>query len=161
MLRREFLQRGGVAAAVAMTPGCLCSCTAADAGTGAREIASEAMQLDGYSLTIDLGKAAYLRSAGNSGKADFDLPDGQKLRLLVICDETSGYLAYENRCTHGGMRLTYKADYKGEGPLLRCNSFGHSRFGLNGTVMKGPANDDLVVFAVHQNGDLIEIDLRG
>ena len=161
MLRREFLQRGGVAAAAALTPGCLCSCTAADAGTGAQEIASEAMQLDGYSLTIDLGKAAFLRTAGNSGKADFDLSDGQKLRLLVICDETSGYLAYENRCTHGGMRLTYKADYKGEGPLLRCNSFGHSRFDLSGEVLKGPAKDDIVVFAVHRNGDLIEIDLRG
>ena len=160
MLRREFLHRGGVAAAAALTPGCLCSCTAADAGTGAREIASEAMALDGYSLTIDLGKTAFLRHAGNSGKADFDLPDGQKLRLLVICDQTSGYLAYENRCTHGGMRLTYKADYKSEGPLLRCNSFGHSRFDLDGEVMKGPAEANLAVFAVHQNGELITIDLR-
>lgn len=159
MQRREFVQTGLTMAAFSLYPVCAGSCSAGGNGAGAPDIPAEAMTREGGILTIDLGKAGFLQSPEAIGRTEVELSPDEKLRILVVHHPEGRYSAVENKCTHAGMRLSFRPDFKGEGPLLRCNSFGHSRFSLQGDVLKGPAKNPLRVFAVELHEESLRIDL--
>jgi Rieske Fe-S protein len=62
-------------------------------------------------------------------------------------------LAFANRCSH---LLGRKVDPVPGESRLRCCSLGHSEYGYDGQVIKGPANEPLKKYAVEiQNGDIV------
>lgn len=74
---------------------------------------------------------------------------GKPVLLMHAADGT--YRAYVNKCTHMGRRM----DPAQEGQSLRCCSVNHSRFGLDGEKLSGPAKGGLVVLPVsHESGEL-------
>ena len=97
-------------------------------------------------VRVDLNKADFLKSVNTAVKINYTLGKKKsKLKVLII-HSNSGYKAFENRCTHGGMELKYLTDTE----ELRCTSFGHSRFDLNGNVRKGPASKNLKILKLSQ-----------
>ena len=72
--------------------------------------------------------------------------------LLLVRTEEDRYLAFINRCTHGGRKI----DPVPGKPLLRCCSLGHSIYDYNGMNISGPAKGPIVKYEVEQSeGDLI------
>ncbi len=85
------------------------------------------------------GGAVYLKGAG------------LQKPVLVVKTEGEGYLAFANKCTHGGRKLD---PVPGE-PLLRCCSLGHSTFDYEGRKVSGLAKGPLTRYSV----ELVEGDL--
>ena len=89
---------------------------------------------------IPKGGAVYLQGQG------LDKP------VLLLRTEDGRYLAFANRCTHGGRKL----DPVPGQSVVRCCSEGHSTFDYEGTRLSGPAKEPLTCYAVEQSdGDLI------
>ena len=86
------------------------------------------------------------------GGAVYLKEQGLKRPVLVMRTDDDQYLAFEDRCSHGGRKVDPVA---GEA-TLRCCSLSHSVFDLDGKVVKGPAKDPLKKYAVEQSGgDLV------
>ena len=51
---------------------------------------------------------------------------------------------------HGGQTVSYNRKRH----LLQCNNFNHSNFGLDGSVIKGPAETSLKSYPVRLVGDV-------
>jgi len=72
--------------------------------------------------------------------------------VLIVKTEEGQYLAFENKCTHGGRKLD---PVPGESKL-RCCSFGHSTFDYEGRKLSGTAKGPLTRYEVEESGgDLI------
>ena len=69
------------------------------------------------------GGAVYLQGRG------LDIP------ILIVRTEDDRYLAFANKCTHGGRKI----DHVPSESRLRCCSLGHSNYDYNGNVVKGMA----------------------
>ena len=77
---------------------------------------------------------------------------GLEQPVLIVRTEDDRYLAFSNRCTHGGRKLD---PVPGE-PVLRCCSIGHSTFDLEGNLLSGPAKEPLHRYEVAAgDGDIV------
>jgi len=94
---------------------------------------------EGLAGIDSLGGAAYLHGGGL-----------EKPVLLIKMGE-GDYLAFENKCTHGGRKLDPKADGSG----LRCCSVNHSTYDLKGKNLTGPAKGPIARYdTAFENGEL-------
>ncbi|KPK85631.1 MAG: hypothetical protein AMS27_06715 [Bacteroides sp. SM23_62_1] len=102
-------------------------------------------------VTLDLKLITDLNEPGGSVK--FEITQyGEIVKILVINSEEDGFQAYENKCTHGEREIEYRSEDK----ILRCVSFGHSKYDLDGRVTEGPAPAPIKKFFVnHQDDNLI------
>jgi Rieske Fe-S protein len=75
--------------------------------------------------------------------------DGMKMHM------SREYLAFSDKCDHGGRELNYLVDQS----KLQCSSFGHSEYDLDGKVLKGPAKNALPVFKAQRQGQLLKFSI--
>ncbi len=75
--------------------------------------------------------------------------------MCIVRSGDDRFDAFINRCTHRGKELEYRHDER----RLRCVSFGHSEFDLEGRKLSGPARENLTKLAVTRSGDALEIAL--
>jgi len=101
-------------------------------------------------VVVMVSKVTPLRDVGGSAK--FTYPKNGT-RVIVVHPEPSRYAALSDRCTHRGRPLEY--DHKAR--RLRCINRGHSEFGLDGTVLKGPAPKPLRVFRTLLLAETLEV----
>jgi hypothetical protein len=110
---------------------CLCGCgcaTFSKVGTTAG-IAADAYTVEGKALNVLLDKAPALTSVGGSVKIiDARLP----MPLLVARTGDSTYAVVSLLCPHRHVEVEYQHQDK----LFRCASLGHSKFGLDGKLIK-------------------------
>lgn len=129
MDRRKFV--AGSAAAL----GCACGGSGCKMITGVGdtpEIAAGAYMIEGGKVRITLDQVAELSRVGGSIK----ITDPKlKEPLIVVRSGDSDYRAASLKCTHGGREI----EYRPQDGKFRCVSFGHSEFGLDGSLIKGPA----------------------
>ena len=109
---------------------------------------------EGNQVTVRLSGAAALAPAGGAVRLE-----GKDLASSVLVVHTDGnhYLAFENRCTHGGRRIDPIAGKE----ELRCCSINHSRFDYQGSKLSGPAEGSLKRYAVEKRGEELVVTLNG
>jgi cytochrome b6-f complex iron-sulfur subunit len=107
---------------------------------------------EGEQVTIRLAGAHALASVGGAARLE---GEGLPARVLIIHADGDEYLAFENRCTHGGRKL----DPVGGKRELRCCSIGHSMFDYEGSKLSGPANGALKKYPVEKRGEELIVTL--
>ncbi len=135
MDRREFLSFVGIGATAAVCSYCLSGCKVPDNGiTGPSNI----------DFTLDLTNQAYagLLTAGgyvyNAG--------------VIVAHTPGGYVAVSQACTHQGNTVVYQL----QSNTFYCNAHG-SRFGVDGSVVNGPAASRLTTYTVTLNGNSLRV----
>lgn len=132
LTRRAFLTTAG---------GTACACVAGVSTAGCGFGVSKAPLIStGFSesqgrLLLELGQVGHLAAIGGSVKVTAT----SGLKVCIVRASNNEYTAFENRCAHGGQELEYQPDKR----ELRCTSFGHSRYDLQGNVLRGPAKGPL------------------
>jgi cytochrome b6-f complex iron-sulfur subunit len=114
---------------------------------------AELWRLDGKQAAIRLGEAAALAPVGGAVRLE---GNGLASSVLVIHADADEYLAFENRCTHGGRRL----DAVPGKQELRCCSVGHSTFDYQGNKLSGSAKGPLTVYPVQKQGEELIVTLE-
>ncbi|MCP4639348.1 MAG: Rieske (2Fe-2S) protein [bacterium] len=131
--RRDFMRTSLTTAAVAGGAGaCMCGLSGC-AGNTPKVDDANVKQGDGI-LTLEVAKIPGLAKVG--GSVQMAVGDDS---LIIVRTEEDAYVALSNACTHFGRSVDYNA---ASGKLVCC-SFGHSEFGLDGKVLKGPAKTAL------------------
>jgi len=149
MKRREFIE--ATAGVVIFSYGCS-SCSAFSGVSDMEELGKDQILHNNGEVTINLGDVPKLKEKGYGMKFKVAGPE-KDIKLLLVHANDDQFYALENKCTHGGRELEYKPEDK----ILRCTSFGHSKFELDGDLVKGPAKDDLPIFPVTVDSDKIVI----
>jgi nitrite reductase/ring-hydroxylating ferredoxin subunit len=153
MNRNKFLRTGSALV--------VCSCCGSTVLNGCKAISGnsdtifapeQSFSVKGNILRLKLDKIPALKEAGSS--VQLDVADNGK-NLIIIHESDNEYKAFEDKCTHGGRELEYKTDEK----VLRCVSFGHSEFDIEGRVTKGPAEADILTFPTTLDNNELFIDI--
>jgi len=113
----------------------------------------ESIMFSDNQIILDLQLIPEFNKPGGSVKFEIAQDLNKPLKVLVINSMENGFQAYENRCTHGGREI----EYEGEDNILQCVSFGHSKYDLNGQVIRGPAPSPLRKFNVNHTDDQLII----
>jgi nitrite reductase/ring-hydroxylating ferredoxin subunit len=110
-------------------------------------------RMEGKRVTIRLAEATALAPVGGAVRLN-----GKELAssVLIVHADTDEYLAFENRCTHGGRKLD-PVEGRRE---LRCCSVGHSRFDYQGNKLSGPANSPLTLYRVEKQAEELIVTLE-
>ena len=108
---------------------------------------------EGNQVTVRLDKTAALIPVGGAARLE---GKGLVSSVLVVHSGGDEYLAFENRCTHGGRRLD-PVEGKEE---LRCCSVNHARFDYQGNKLSGPAKGPLKVYPVERRGEELVVTLN-
>jgi len=107
---------------------------------------------EGNQVTITFGGGAARIPVGSAARLE---GKGLVASILIVHAGGDDYLAFENRCTHGGRRLD---PVEGEAEL-RCCSVNHSRFDYAGNKLSGPAKGLLKKYAVEKRGEELMVTL--
>ncbi len=108
-------------------------------------------------VTIDLGRTPDLRTAGGAVKI---VDPARNLRLIVARPAKDKFVALDQKCTHGGGSLTYVPKRR----ELYCTCWGHSKFALDGSVLRWPNKNTprpLRAYRVERKANLLEISVEG
>ena len=109
---------------------------------------SEAIASAALSTALSLAMVEYVDARTLHPRA---LEIACQLDLATAYD--AHYLALAGLCTHRGKPLVYHhASHE-----LRCVNFGHSRFGLDGMPIQGPAKRPLKVYRTLYLGGTLEV----
>jgi len=136
----------GLAAAglcVCMLSGCLKKDTTTD-------IPAKALIIKPDRVVVDVRQVSVLQKVGSAAK--FVHP-GLKERIIIVHPSDVRYLALSGLCTHRGKALVYHH----QSQELRCINFGHSRFGMDGVPISGPAKRPLKVYRTLYLGGKLEV----
>jgi len=114
---------------------------------------AELWSVEGKRVTIRLAEATALATVGGAVRLE---GKGLASSVLIVHADTDEYLAFENRCTHGGRKL----DPVEGRPELRCCSVGHSRFDYQGDKLSGPAKGPLTLYRVETQGEELIVTLE-
>jgi Rieske Fe-S protein len=148
--RRDFLKNSVVTAAVAGGAGaCVCGLSGCASSSAPKADKASLTAAEGKVL-VDLAKVPALAEVGGAVQL---AGDGVPGPIIVIRAKTDEYAALSMKCTHFGRPL----DYDHASGKLRCVSFGHSEFDLEGKVLKGPAKKPLTVYASALKESVLEI----
>ena len=101
---------------------------------------------EGNQVRIRLDMTAALIPVGGAARLE---GKGLVASVLVVHAGGDEYLAFENRCTHGGRKLDPVAGKE----ELRCCSVNHSRFDYQGNKLSGPAEGSLKTYPVERRGE--------
>jgi Rieske Fe-S protein len=139
----------------ALLAGGMCSCRSTGDSSAPGSTCCDTPDLEPQSLTvgedrlvIDLQKAHSLRDVGH---AAWITHEGKSLKLIIVHAGEKEYVVLSRLCTHGGQTVSYNRRRR----LLQCNNFNHSHFGLDGQVVKGPAETPLKSYPVTRTGDTL------
>ena len=81
-------------------------------------------------------------------------------KIIVAHPAKDHFVALDQKCTHGGGALTYVHKHK----HLYCTCWGHSKFALDGSVLRWPNQQTprpLRAYPVERKGNLLEIHVEG
>jgi Rieske Fe-S protein len=121
------------------------------------EAAAHAVKFEPGLVIIDLARAPEL---GRTGGALKIADSARKLQILVARPTANQFVALDQNCTHGGGPLTYVHRHK----HLYCTCWGHSKFALDGTVLRWPNSQTprpLRAHRVERRGDLLYVRVAG
>jgi nitrite reductase/ring-hydroxylating ferredoxin subunit len=158
-MQRQITRRNMIGASVLLI-GSACICQHAHGDATARstncltpDIEPESLAFGDKSLTIDLARTPSLSNVGTAVNVS---NRARSIDLVVVQAEKDKYHALSRFCTHAGRTLSYIRTRR----VLMCTNANHSIFGLDGTVVKGPAEHPLTVYPVVLKNGKLEITLQ-
>lgn len=114
---------------------------------------SDCFSVSEGTLIIDLDKTPELSENGGAVRIEGDfLP----VRVLVVRTNEGGFVAFRNRCDHGGRRL----DHLPEEKVVECCSVGKSRYDYTGELKGGSAKHGVKTYPVELAGRHLRIQLN-
>lgn len=153
MTRRQFIQKSALT--VVATSTCMCalnSCATFTKIGKVSSVKSDALQISGNTLTIDLSKETNLKNVGEAIKIKHkDIPDD----LIVAHVTTDRFEAASLYCTHRGVEV----EFDNAKQRFQCASMGSSMYTMDGKNVSGPAKKPLHHFDVVLDNDLLQIHL--
>ncbi|MBR9999861.1 MAG: Rieske 2Fe-2S domain-containing protein [Cyclobacteriaceae bacterium] len=152
MHRNDFLKSGGVLLACTCGTSVLNGCKAITGNSDTPLISENAYTINQGYLVLDLDRIPELEPDGGSVKLELTSRD---LKIIVARTGKNSFVALRDQCTHGGREVEYKHDES----IFRCVSFGHSKYGNSGEVIKGPAKTGLEKFTTSLVEKKLEIKL--
>ena len=153
------LTRRGWLQTTALLSGAPCACLAQASNDCCTvpEASADGVRIQRGTVTLDLDRTPVLHRSGGAVKV---IDPARKLQLIVARPGRNSFVALDQKCTHGGGALTYVHRHK----HLYCTCWGHSKFALDGTVLRWPNKQTprpLRVYAVERKGSLLEIRVEG
>jgi len=151
--RRALIQS---AALFAGAP-CACLAQVSTACCTIPEAPADAVHIQPGLLTLDLDRAPALRPTGGYLKI---LDPARKLQLLIARTSKNTFVALDQKCTHGGGPLTYIHKHQ----HLYCTCWGHSKFALDGSVLRWPNKQTprpIRAYPVARRGKILEVRMEG
>ena len=129
---------------------CVCGlnggCASVSKGGKTVPITADAYTVEATTLTIDLVQVASLDQVGGAAKIiDARLPTP----LIIGRTGESEYAGVSLLCPHRGVEVEYRQQDK----QFHCASLGHSRFGTDGALKKGPADKSLRPYTATLDSD--------
>ncbi len=118
------------------------------------DVPAASIRYEGPVIAIDLRQARGLLRPGSAGKI---VDEARKLNLIIVHAEKNRFAALSRSCTHGSAPVALNRRHK----TVQCTCWGHSEFGLDGTVLAGPAKRPLQTYEVRRAGSRLEILLKG
>jgi len=114
-----------------------------------KELDPSLWSLENGQVRVSLGQVTELAAKGGAvylQDKELDKP------VLIVRTEDDRYLAFANKCTHGGRKIDHVP-----GELkLRCCSVGHTTYDYDGNVIKGMAKGPIAKYETEVMGtDLI------
>ena len=132
---------------------CACLAQASNDCCTVPEVPVDGVRIQPGLVTIDLDRTPVLNRTGAAVKI---VDAARKLQVIVARPGKSQFVALDQKCTHGGGPLTYVHAHK----HLYCTCWGHSKFALDGSVIRWPnqqAPRPLRAYAVVRKGNVLEI----
>jgi len=101
-------------------------------------------------VSLDMDRVPELREAWGAIRLESeDMPR----RILLVRGEGDTFYALDNCCKHGKRRLD---PVSGENQV-QCCSLGKSTYGLDGTLISGPAEEGIAAFKVKRDRQMLTI----
>ena len=150
--RRGFLGRTVSLGVVGLTAAGLCVCLLSGCLKKDKtpNISAKWLEIKNDRIVVNVEKVKALKKVGGSAKIAHPK---LKERIILIHPSDARYLALEGLCTHRGRPVMYHHASR----ELRCINYGHSRFQMDGTVIKGPATRALKVYRTLYLGGKLEV----
>jgi len=150
--RRGFLDHAVTLGVVGLAAAGLCvcmlsGCVKKDKTT---DIPAKALEIKPDRVVVNVKQVNVLQKVGGSAKI---VHPKLKERIIIVHPSDAQYLALSGLCTHRGKPVVYHH----QSQELRCINFGHSRFGMDGAPMKGPAKRPLKVYRTLYLGGKLEV----
>jgi len=140
MTRRDVVAAIGAAGAGTCVCGLGGGCATFSRVGKTPAIAADAYVIEAKTLKVSLDKTAALANVGGSVKIiDSRLP----APLIIGRTGEAEYAVVSLLCPHRGVEVEYRHADK----QFRCASIGHSRFGADGKLKRGPSRKPLNRFA--------------
>ena len=137
MTRKEFLNRVGFGAAIAIVPGCI-----AGLATSCSSDSTPIIAPSNVDFNVDVNSGPLSSNGG------FIVSNG-----IVVARTTSGsFLAVSAACPHEGIIV----DFKSSSSNFVCPSHG-AKFSSNGTVTQGPASSNLKSYNTQLSGNTLRV----
>jgi nitrite reductase/ring-hydroxylating ferredoxin subunit len=153
MTRRGWLQTGALLAGAP----CACLAEASHDCCTLPEAPADAIRFEPDLLTIDLGRTPELSRTGSAIKV---VEPGRQVQMVIARPAKDQFVALDQKCTHGGGALTYVHKHK----HLYCTCWGHSKFALDGSVIRWPNQQTprpVRAYPVKREGNLLRITVEG
>ena len=151
--RRGWLQAGTLLSGAP----CACLAQASNDCCTVPEAPPDGVRIQTGLVTVDLDRTPVLHRTGAAVKI---IDAARKLQVIVAHVAKDQFVALDQKCTHGGGALTYVHKHK----HLYCTCWGHSRFALDGSVLRWPnkqAPRPLRAYQVERKRNLLEIRVDG
>ena len=156
--RREFVELAG-ATVVCACATCVMGSTGCAAGKRSSSTPSApegSYRKDGDRVIVSLSEMGDLEEVGGAVKFSLDPEADSELKIIVVHSEGDTYRAFADRCTHSGRELNYLH----QNGMLQCSS-GKAQFDLEGNVLRGPAEDPLLTYALNPEADELHLEVGG
>lgn len=114
------------------------------------DIPAKALEIKPDRVVVNVKQVSALQKVGGAAKI---VHPKLKERIIIVHPSDARYLALSGLCTHRGKPVVYHHQSR----ELRCVNFGHSRFGLDGALITGPAKQPLKVYRTLYLGGKLEV----
>jgi len=153
LTRRGWLKTG------ALLAGAPCACLAATSQDCCTvpEAPSGSVRFQPGLITLDLTRTPALHRTGAAVKV---ADTGRRLQVIIARPSKERFVALDQKCTHGGGALTYVHRHR----HLYCTCWGHSKFALDGSVLRWPNQQTprpLRTYEVQRTADQLIIRVEG
>lgn len=130
----------------------LAACSALQYTSQEPEIGADAYTIKGETVEVTLAEVPSLSQVGGAATI---VDDALPSYLIIVQPEAGEFVVASSRCTHRGMALGYQHETK----EFQCSSGGGSKYNLDGSVAKGPAQEQLKIYPVSIEGGVLIIDI--
>ena len=150
--RRGFLDRAVSIGVAGLTAAGLCACMLSGCIKKDQTpvIPAKWLEIKKDRVVVSVKGVRALRKVGGAAKI---VHPKLKEQIIIVHPSDARFLALSGLCTHRGRAVMYRHSAR----ELQCINYGHSRFGLDGTPLAGPAKRALKVYRTLYLGGKLEV----